>query len=93
MLKTKVKTYPNRVFQDAIRSEGVLLQALWQIKGPKDTGIDWITCYYIAPLTVIHFSYADGGWDIHTGSEHIERDATINEVLERVKRFRQEQAA
>jgi hypothetical protein len=93
MLKTRVKTYPNKVFEQEIRNQKLTCQALWQIKGPKNTAIDWITCYYIAPLTVIHFGYDEGGWDIHIGSEHIDRKSTIDDLLERIKTLRQTAAA
>jgi hypothetical protein len=59
------KSYPNTDIQRAIRANGDECRLLWEILGPKDTQIAWLSCYAAAKGTFIVRTYKDGnGYDV-----------------------------
>lgn len=77
------KCYPNREFENKLRELKMICNAMWQMKGPKDTSIVWITCYNVYPIVVIHFTYVNG-WDIAICSDNVETKRTIDDVITHV---------
>jgi hypothetical protein len=86
MLKVKDRDYPSRVLVDEIRKRDIPCRLMWEIKGPKDTQIAWITCYLIQ-RTIVHVLTYTGknGWDALTPCQSLKIDETVQEVLDRTR--------
>lgn len=82
--KQKTKTYPSDALVVAARAAGAHVRLLWEVPGPKDTAIAWMSCYQIGSSACIVQTYADdNGWEAFT--PHPSRDVaeTIADVLNR----------
>lgn len=77
------KKYPNKTLQSRLRDRDVECRLMWEIKGPKDTDVSWLSCYLVGRNTVIHVStYKSGGWDAYLPAAFgVEVDDTVNSVL------------
>lgn len=83
MAKTQTKTYPNTTLEKALRERGVPIRLMWEVPGPKDTMVAWLSCYLVNARVVIVQTYKDGnGWQVYTPVE----DATITGTVEQVIR-------
>lgn len=77
------KVYADTTFQNAARAAGATVRCLWEIPGPKDTEIAWITFYQINQSCCIVETFKDGGWNAFTPNTSIDVDATIADALSR----------
>lgn len=62
-----MKSYPNVAIQRAINSldGGAPCRLLWEMPGPKNTQIAWLSCYSAGKGTFIVRTYKDGnGYDV-----------------------------
>lgn len=84
---TKTKIYPNRVLEDELRKRGIHVMLFWEIPGPKNTAIAWISCYIVRSMIVHVITYKPNGWDVMTPVPALMIDATVQEVLERSRAF------
>ena len=76
-------TFPNQVFEVAARKTGVIVKLLWEIKGPKDTDIAWMSAYAVNGRVAIVQTYKSGGWDVYTAGDSNGIDDSINDALTR----------
>lgn len=81
-MKTE-KIYPNHVIEDAARKAGAQVRCLWEIKGPKDTDIAWMTALAINARVAIVQTYKSGGFEVYTACDTISIPGTIRDALAR----------
>jgi hypothetical protein len=88
---TKQKTYPNTVLVDALQDMGIYRRLMWEIPGPKNTELEWISCYLVEvpgqDISIIHVvTFKDyNGWDVLVSVNQVKIQETIDEVLRRIK--------
>lgn len=80
----KAKVYPDRTLEDACRLAGANVACLWQIPGPKDTGILWIECLAINGGICLVQTFRGGSWNALTDCPENSIEATVADVLARV---------
>jgi len=85
------KIYPSRALEEELTKRDCRVRCLWQLAGPKNTGVAWIECLAIwtpggASSTAIVQTFKEGGWDVYISSGHIEVSATVDEVIARIKK-------
>lgn len=82
--RQKSKTYPSHVLTDALRDKNVTAQLMWEIPGPKDTQIAWLSCYLIGScLCVVQTFQGGDGWLALTSNGENNTDAAIADVVAR----------
>jgi hypothetical protein len=82
-MKKKTPTYPDHTVEDALRKHTTVM-CLWEMPGPKNTRVAWLTAYAINGVLVIVMTYADGdGWEVLTPYESNSRAAAITDVMYR----------
>ena len=79
----KDRTYPSTALRDAARAAGHTMRLLWDVPGPKGTGVAWLSCYSLGKGVVIVETFVEGGWDAFTPSGSIKVDETITDVFQR----------
>lgn len=61
-------TTKRETFADELRKKQIGADVLWQMKGPKDTGIARITCYAIhegyGARLYLEMTYSDGHFEV-----------------------------
>jgi hypothetical protein len=78
------KTYPDRALETRLRERGATVLCLWELRGPKNTSVAWITCYSVhAPDgrysgIIIVETFKDGGWLDFKASETADINATLD---------------
>jgi hypothetical protein len=81
------RVYPNTMLVDECRKHGVDLSLAWEIPGPKNTGVVWLSCYGVVgragPLLVIVETFRDGGWQAFTHDRSNKVQDTVADVLSR----------
>jgi len=77
------KIYPNHVIEDAAREAGAFVCCLWEVKGPKDTDIAWMSAFNINGVIALVQTYKSGGFEVYTPGSHLSIDETINDALAR----------
>lgn len=77
------KVWPSYVLADAAREAGADARLMWEIPGPKDTAIAWISCYAIGQSICIVETFMSGGWNALTPCRSADPDSTLRDVLER----------
>lgn len=78
------RIHPNTTLPDELRSSGVDCQIMWEIPGPKDTLIAWLSCYQVGKSVCIVQTFKDGnGWNAFTPplTNHIPE--TVSDVIVR----------
>lgn len=77
--------FPNRTLEERAIAAGANVRCMWQIKGPKDTGVAWLECLQIGPRgdVVIVETFHHGGWNAFSAPHSNRVDDTIADVLER----------
>lgn len=67
---TKTKVSPNRILRDQLRAKDHDVELLWEMRGPKDTAVAWLSCYEVSKpdgsnkVLVIVETYENGrGWE------------------------------
>lgn len=81
--KAKTKTYPSHVLADACRAAGATVHLLWEVRGPRETAVAWMSCYQIGRSTCIVQTYSGNGWNAYTPCNSIGIEETIADVLNR----------
>lgn len=80
------RTYPSSELSDLCREAGADTRLMWEIPGPKDTLIAWLSCYSIGDSLCIVQTFKDGnGWMEFTPSGCRTIDGAVNDVLQRCK--------
>lgn len=64
-----MKTEPNHKLRDMLRDMGSHVDLLWEVTGPPDTRIAWLSCYQIEDgkqrAIIIVETFKDGrGWEV-----------------------------
>jgi hypothetical protein len=79
------KIYPSTALVDTIRKlvPDAAVRCLWEVKGPKDTGIAWMACYAIGKSLCIVQTFTEGGWTAYTPNAENDVAATVADVLNR----------
>lgn len=90
MKPNQKKTYPSHALTDGLRAKNIMARCLWETPGPVNTQIAWLAAYLVcAPGksggVVIVQTYAGDGWDAYTSLGENDVDATIADVIERLK--------
>jgi hypothetical protein len=80
---TKARTYPDHTLEKALRERGIQVRVLWEMKGPKNTLIDWLVGYAIAGQICIVETFKSGGWDAFTSGQSNLIDETVADVIAR----------
>lgn len=77
-----MKTYPNRDIENAARRAGARVTCLWEIPGPKDTGIAWMSALSINGAIAIVQTYKDGGgYEVFTPTVFRNVDETVKYIM------------
>lgn len=79
------KTYPDRFLQNALREKDLEARLMWDMKGPKDTSIAWVSCYVVNRSLVLVETFEGGGWEAFTPPQTNHINETIDDVLQRTK--------
>lgn len=77
-------TLPSDIFATELRQRGIDYQVFWEIKGPKNTSIAWITCYRVLSGIVLVQTFDHGGWNALTDCPSNNIADTIADVIARV---------
>lgn len=77
------RVYPNNVLAEACRKAGANVQLMWEVPGPKNTMIEWMSCYQIGKSVCIVQTFKEHGWNAFTPHPHNDIDGTIADVLNR----------
>lgn len=77
------KQYPDRNFEKYVRAQGVDCRLMWEEKGPKNTGISWISGYHVGQGICIVQSFKDGGWEVYTALPENNISASVADALAR----------
>lgn len=81
MLKS-TKTYPSRVLVDELFKRDIPCSLMWEIPGPKDTQIAFLSAYLIRARVVIVQTWKDGnGWEVYMPAKENMIQATVEEVI------------
>lgn len=84
MSAAKEKVYPSHVLEDELRKRGVLVQCMWEVKGPENTFVEWIVCYLVDSTVMMVLTYNDGrSWNAFTPCSDGRIDATVEDVIAR----------
>ena len=76
--------YPDRTLEHAVRAAGISCRCLWEIKGPKDTGIAWMAAYLVGHQVCLVQTFKDGGgWNAFTPCSSGRIDDTVADVIAR----------
>ena len=77
-----MKTYPDHTLRDALYNAGHSYRLMWEIRGPKNTSIAWMTCYLVNGCTVIVQTFKDRcGWQAFTHNHSIGVDDVVADVI------------
>ena len=80
------KTYPSHVLADALRERGLDCRLMWEIPGPKNTEVAWLSCYLVQSDICIVSTYKGGWWGAYTPSGKTEAGAIVEDVIVRTRR-------
>lgn len=83
MPSKKEKTYPSHVLAEALRANNIGVCLLWEIPGPRDTEIAWLSCYQVSMQICIVETFHDCGWQAFTPNTENGTDATVKDVMNR----------
>lgn len=84
MNKPKEKTYPNTELQGILTKNGFDCRTLWEMKGPPNTAIAWLSCYVVNGCTVMVQTYTDNnGWQAYTHNASDKVKDTVEDVVSR----------
>jgi hypothetical protein len=86
MAKLQERPSPDKTLQRALGDQGFSTQCMWEIPGPKNTGIAWLTCYNSNGTVFMVQTYKEGGWQVYLPSVNLLIDKTVEEVIDRVRR-------
>jgi hypothetical protein len=76
------KVYPDTTLQRELEKAGLPAKLLWEIPGPKDTDVAWMSCYGVHGSVVIVQTYGIGGWEAYTPCPFPEVDRTVQYVID-----------
>jgi hypothetical protein len=80
------KQQPDTTLQEKLREQGVSCRLQWEMRGPKDTLVAWLSCYLVNGYLVIVETYKDNcGWEAFTPSGSIKIDETVADVIARCR--------
>lgn len=78
----KKNVQPSRIFEDELRERGIInYQCFWEVRGPKDTSIAWLTCYRVGYGIVIVQTFDMGGWNALTDNPTNNIQEIMTDVL------------
>lgn len=77
--------FPDQTLERRIVEAGATVRCMWQMKGPKDTGVAWLVCLMVGKRgdMVIVETFHHGGWNAFSAPHSNSVDDTIADVLER----------
>ena len=78
------KTYPDNTLLRALNERGLNARVQWEIPGPKDTQVAWMTGIWVNNSIVIVQTFEGVGWEAYTPPKVNDVDQTIADVIERV---------
>lgn len=79
----KTDKYPSRILEDKLRERGLEPRLMWEMRGPKDTGIKWISCYFLEKNLILVETFDGGGWNAFTPDLTNNVEATVEDVIAR----------
>lgn len=84
-----IKTYPDRTLEMKLRTMDYSVRVNWEIRGPKNTGVEWMTCLTIGSPkgagVVIVQTYTHGGWEAYVPASNANSiDATVKAVAQSI---------
>lgn len=87
---------PERKFIPLLEGKGVAVELLWDLKGPKDTQITWLSAYALdhsMSNCIIITTFEHGGWDVlvQASRSNVILD-TLNAVLANLQAAKVEKA-
>lgn len=77
------KIYPDTTLEDKCREAGATVRLMWEVPGPKNTGIAFIACYLIGTTACLVETFKGGGWDAFTPNQSNNIVDAVNDVLSR----------
>lgn len=84
--KTRTAQYADRTLENALRERThnrVNVALMWEMRGPENTGVAWLSCFIVNGTLLIVETFKDGGWNALTSDRSNRVDETINDVIER----------
>ena len=85
--KTKQHIYPSHILEDALRERGFRVICHWEIKGPKDTEIEWMHYLFASNDEGVYGgmivqTYKENGWTVYVEpTNKNDTNATIDAVI------------
>ena len=76
-------TYPDPTFETAAIAAGANVQCLWQMKGPRSTGVAWMECLSVNGSVVLVQTYEGGGWEVYSACRSNSVAETIADAFAR----------
>lgn len=86
----KPQIYPSHVFEDELRKRGIDYRVMWEQRGPKNTGVSWMTCYLVGRSVALVQTYRQGGWEVYTPHHENDIDKAVEDALRRCGALEQE---
>ncbi len=89
-MRENTKTYPSDVLVNQLRAAGHRVGLMWEIKGPKDTMIAWISCYLVNGDMIVHvLTYHKGnGWEYLMPGVEMQTDKVVDDVIAHIQRIK-----
>lgn len=79
----KKPVYPDQTLAERCRQAGADVKALWEIRGPKNTGVAWISGLLVNGHVVLVQTFGEGGWASYTSSGRTKPEDDAADVLDR----------
>lgn len=80
----------NTFVEETLRTEGYSVQTCWEMKGPKDTSVAFLTMYLVHPpedgaegTLMLVQTYFNGGWEAFPQAS---RSNEINATMDSIKK-------
>lgn len=69
---------------DAARANDVAIRLLWEMPGPENTAVEWLSCYALGQGVVIVETFTNGdGWQAYTAGSSARVDDMVADVFQR----------
>lgn len=77
------RIHPDSTIADRCREAGARVRLVWEERGPKNTGVAFLTCYLINDTLCIVSTFSRGGWDAYTPCGEVLIENAVADVMRR----------
>ena len=77
------KEFADRRLERTLRDAGARVSTMWEVRGPKNTDVAWITCYQVGHSICIVETFKTGGFTALTPNSSSHINDVVGDVLKR----------